>query len=239
MTGRRFYERLRDLVGHQLSMNPVPQAFKPLVDLYANTDSFTGRKIEGMGMERLQKRDRFTESTSEFARQFGKAGNITGLSPVQIDHLIRAYFGWIGTNAALLVDQAARPALGRPERPDIPFRKWTGGIAEDLDNDPIRSRYVTQFYEQSRRINEAYASLRAAQKGGDTERAQSLNERFDGTLTRQARRNNQMRKRMSELNAQRKDVASSAIDGSAKRIKLNRISAEMDRLARKLGPAAY
>jgi hypothetical protein len=37
---------------------PVPQMFKPMLDLYANEDSFTGRQIETRGMENLSKSER-------------------------------------------------------------------------------------------------------------------------------------------------------------------------------------
>ena len=64
MTGKRFGKVLFTLVNNQLSMNPTPQAIKPLIDVWANKDSFTGKPIETMGMERLKPEDRYKQSTS-------------------------------------------------------------------------------------------------------------------------------------------------------------------------------
>ena len=52
MTGKRFNTQVMTLLGDNLSMNPIPQLVKPILDVYANKDSFSGRPIETMGMER-------------------------------------------------------------------------------------------------------------------------------------------------------------------------------------------
>lgn len=74
MTGKRFGERMRDLLMHNLSMNPTPQLIKPMIDLYANKDGFSGREIETQGMEKLRPEDRYTNRTSEVARFLGQIG---------------------------------------------------------------------------------------------------------------------------------------------------------------------
>ena len=51
MTGKRFTNQVLTLLGDNLSMNPVPQLVKPMLDVYANKNSFTGRPIETMGMD--------------------------------------------------------------------------------------------------------------------------------------------------------------------------------------------
>jgi len=238
MTNRRFRERLGAIVWHQLSMNPVPQAFKPAIDIYANKDSFTGRPIEGLAMKRMLAPDRYTEGTSEIARQLGKAGGYTGLSPVQIDHLIRAYFGWVGAAAASIVDLGARPLLDRPDRAEpMPIlNKMRRSIAEDLTNDPVRSRYVTQFYDQSQRIVQAAASMKEATKRGETERAAALDAKYGGNLSRQARQANRMRLRLSDLANERREIERSDKSALFKRRAMVRIGNEMDALAEKLGP---
>jgi hypothetical protein len=52
------------IASDNLSMNPIPQLIKPMVDVYANWDSFTDRPIETMGMERLKPDYRFADRTS-------------------------------------------------------------------------------------------------------------------------------------------------------------------------------
>ena len=128
MTGKRYRERLAHMISGTFSISPVPQIAKPMMDVYSNRDSFTGRPIESMGMERLRPEDRYTGRTSEAARLLNAMGipdpakflmgDYSELSPVQIDSLIRGYFGWLGTFATQTVDLIAKPAMGRPERPD-------------------------------------------------------------------------------------------------------------------------
>ena len=60
MTGKRFRKQVQTLLADNLSMNPIPQMIKPVIDVYANKDSFTGRPIETMDMERLRADYRFS-----------------------------------------------------------------------------------------------------------------------------------------------------------------------------------
>ena len=54
MTNRRFMERLGHMLAQTFSFDPMPQAFKPLVDIYSNQDSFTGRAIESQADQHLR-----------------------------------------------------------------------------------------------------------------------------------------------------------------------------------------
>lgn len=49
--GKQFGDSLKRMLGDTFALNPVPQMFKPVLDLYANKDSFTGAPIETAGME--------------------------------------------------------------------------------------------------------------------------------------------------------------------------------------------
>lgn len=62
------------MLSSTFSFNPVPQAFKPLLDLYANKDSFTGRAIESRADQRLRPQDRYSERTPEVAKFLGGLG---------------------------------------------------------------------------------------------------------------------------------------------------------------------
>ena len=45
MTGKRFNNQVLALLSDNLSMNPIPQLVKPMLDVYANKNSFNGRPI--------------------------------------------------------------------------------------------------------------------------------------------------------------------------------------------------
>jgi len=167
MNGKRFGDVVKRLTMDTFAMNPVPQLFKPMLDVYANQDGYTGRPIEKMNMERLAKSERHTNQTSEIGKFLGLAGDVTNLSPVQIDHLVKGYFGWLGTSVLSATDMLTRPLLDRPDRPsatikDIPV---VGNFAETTPGHS--SRYMTQLYKQAKEIEEAYATYHQMIKEGD------------------------------------------------------------------------
>ena len=178
MTSKRFMEQVRTLLSDNLSMNPIPQMFKPVIDVYANKDSFSGRPIEGMGMDKLRPEYRFSDRTSMLARGASSALNAAAgvfdkdsLSPVQIDHMLRGYFGWLGSFVVGTSEIIARPATNQPTQaaPDY-WKMATGGIASTLDG--AQSRYVSSMYEQASRIEQDYGTWRAMIKEGKPLEAQ-------------------------------------------------------------------
>ena len=116
------------------------------------------------------------------ARAASTAANaVTGMvgaeapSPVQIDHMLRGYFGWLGSFVVGAGDVIARPVTGQPQRatPDY-WKTATGGIISDLRDAP--SRYVSQMYEQADTIEKAYATWKQLVKEGKTEEAREFRE---------------------------------------------------------------
>lgn len=244
MTGKRFRERLAAIVFSQLSMNPIPQLIKPVMDLYANKDSFTGRPIETMGMDKLRKQDRYTERTTEIARMLGAlglpdptqlaTGHWNTLSPVQIDSLVRGYFSWLGTSVTAALDWGIRPLMGRGERPDAKLRDafFAGNFVETLPSNS--SRYVTQLYEQATEIEQAYGSYHDALKRGDLERAKEIAADEAEKLAKY-RLVETVKRGESRINQQIKQIeAARGLPGDEKRLRLDRLNAAKDNLARML-----
>jgi hypothetical protein len=239
MTGERFMIRFTSLLADNLSMNPIPQLVKPLLDVYANKDSFSGRPIETMGMERLQSDQRFTQSTSMAARAASTAGNaITGvigkefLSPVQIDQMIRGYFGWLGTFVVGTADQLARPLADQPARPAMDYWKTaTGGIVSSLDG--ASSRYVTNMYDQAKVLEEAYGTWRQMLKDGRLEDAEEFAKDNTEKLGRY-KQVERVKNAASKLNKQIREIERGDLDPAEKRDRINEVRSMRDRLARAL-----
>lgn len=244
MTGSRFAERVSATVFNQLSMNPTPQLVKPLMDLYANKDSFTGRPIETMGMERLRKEDRATERTSEIAKALGQLGlpdptqlamgQWNTLSPVQIDSLVKGYFGWIGTSASTALDWGIRPMMDRGQRPDMKLKEvfLAGNFLETLPT--ASSRYVTQLYDQAAAIEQAYGSYRDAVKRGDFGKAQEV-------LADEAEKISKyklvetIKRGESDISSQIRVIeASKTMPGEQKRVRIDRLNDAKNKLAQLL-----
>ena len=163
---KRFTDALSRMVWQTFSMNPVPQFVKPLIDIYANKNPFTSAPIESAGMERLTKQERKTDSTSPIAIALGGVSNamsqVTGgsteLSPIQIDYMIRAYMGWLGGTIAASTTQAIRP-FNDGVYPSMDYTKTLAlGFVEKLPT--AQSTYMTDFYQNNVKIQQAYADMR-------------------------------------------------------------------------------
>lgn len=244
MTGKRFGQRISDMVFNTFAMDPTPQAIKPFLDVYANKDSFSGRAIEGMADERLRPQDRYNERTSEVARLLGSwglpepvrlaKGEYSGLSPKQVDFLLRGYFGWLATVSTTATDTIARPMLDRGERPAMRLRDTfvAGNFIEELPTGS--SRYVTAMYEQAKGVEQAWASYQAAIKSGDVELARSIQEE-EGPKLRNRMAINAAKQQMAELGQRAKKIdADRLLSAEAKRERLNEIEQRRNAIAERV-----
>jgi len=242
MTGTRFRQQVLTLMGDQLSMNPVPQLVKPILDVYANKDSFSGRPIETLGMDKLKPEYRFNDRTTMAARATSTAANgVTGLigldgpSPVQVDHMLQGYFGWLGSFVVGAADVVARPATGQNERatPDY-WKTLTGSMASDLRDAP--SRYVSQMYTQAKELEEAYGTWQHLLKERKTAEAAEFRADHQEELQRYRKVEN-VKKMETRLGQQIRAVERSDMDSDAKREKIRSLREAQDRVARLLVPS--
>ena len=244
MTGKRFGQRISDMVFNTFAMDPTPQAIKPFLDVYANKDSFSGRAIEGMADERLRPQDRYNERTSEVARLLGSwglpdpvrlaKGEYSGLSPKQVDFLLRGYFGWLATVSTTATDTIARPMLDRGERPSLRLRDAfvAGNFIEELPTGS--SRYVTTMYEQAKGVEQAWASHQAAIKSGDIELARSIQEE-EGPKLRNRMAINAAKQQMAELGQRAKKIEGDRLmSGEIKRERLTQIEQQRNVIAQRV-----
>ena len=181
MTGKRYMGRVVDILGQQFALNPTPQIVKPLVDVYANKDAFTGRPIENQAMQALQPEDRYDAHTSMTARFLGQLGlpdpvqliqgRYQQLSPVQMESLLHGYFGSLGALALGVTDAIARPATGQASRPSMTLADLTGNAAETIGTKP--SRYVSAMYDNLQHIEQAYNSYHTYLKTGQVDKARA------------------------------------------------------------------
>jgi len=175
--GRVFEQSLKRMLTDTFAINPMPQMFKPLVDLYANKDSFTGAPIETAGMERLSKAERIASGTSPLAIALSKVSNVflpqsMETSPVQADYAIKAYFGWLGATISATSHYAVMP-FAKGAYPD---HNWTDtismGFVKTLPS--AQSGYVTAFYENMKVIEQSYADMRHYAEIGESEKVQKI-----------------------------------------------------------------
>lgn len=233
MTAPRLRQNVYSLISNSLSMNPVPQAVKPLIDLYSNKDSFTGRPIETMGMERVLPEYRYTQNTTMTARGLSAAAG-GALSPVQVDHVLRAYFGWLGSFVVGGADMILRPLTGQTPRPTADYWKFaTQGIAQEVDSGS--SRYVSQMYEQAKELEQAYGTFRMLIKEGKLEEAREFRAENLDKLKRY-KLVGSVKKAESLLNERIRMIERSEMDPDLKREKILEIQKKKDLVARRVAP---
>lgn len=181
-----FAERLGHVFWQTFEFDPIPQAARPILNIYANKDPFTKRPIESAGMSKLSPAERKYSYTSETAIGMSNAFDAIGwdkvnLSPIQIEYLIRGYLGWAGSFSLGAIDNLiTRPVTEREmpfmgdSRPERAIDEWpiTRRFVQSL---PIkRTKYTTMFYENMKEINTAYADMANYRKLGEMEKARDI-----------------------------------------------------------------
>ena len=181
--GKVFFKRMNAILVDNFSMNPMPQMFRPLIDIYANKDSFTSAPIESAGMENLSKQERQNDKTSGIAKALGGISegatkiltfnpDAQGLSPIQVDYMIKAYLGWAGATAVATADRAVEPFQeGTRVHPPVIDQLAMGFIKTEPET---RSKYLTEFYQNNANLQSAMADMRHYAQLGDSEKVSQI-----------------------------------------------------------------
>jgi hypothetical protein len=169
-----FFSRMGQYLMDTLSLDPTPQAIKPLWNVINNRDSFTGTPIETPGMERFTKTERYGDKTSGVAKGLSQVINMplsviglenSGPSPVQIDYLAQGYFGWLG---GTLGSTAARAFEDKPSKPLI------DAIGFAQTEPEINSKYITDFYQSNAKIQNVFDDMKRYAEQGNTEKVSEI-----------------------------------------------------------------
>jgi hypothetical protein len=243
--GDKLADRALHMLKDTFSMNPMPQAFKPIQELSSNENSFTGRPIEDQSMARLSpslrarpETTRLAEASSrgiESALELVGAGN-SALSPVQIDHLIQGYLGAVGTTAIGTADTLWRRAQGE----ELPARSWdeyqpVKRFYKDLTKEDNYTRYGTDFYTALKKSDQAYADLQHLAKYGEEEKAVALEEKKGDVLALRTTLN-KVNRDMSRINAEMKRVqVDKEMDGKTKRLELDQLRSMRNLMTEEIG----
>ncbi|MDY0036719.1 MAG: LPD38 domain-containing protein [Zoogloea oleivorans] len=169
-----FRDTMVGVLTNTLALNPVPQIVKPIGEVWFNYDMFRGQAIDSMAMERLLPQERFNANTSAAAVGVGRALDV---SPQKVEHMVRGYFGWLGTQALNVGDLMARPFMDMPASPRrdmTQVNNWlvAGDLFKEAGTTP--SKYTERFYRVQREINAIYATASQARRLGDMEQYREL-----------------------------------------------------------------
>lgn len=231
--GDKFAKRLGHMLTDTFAFNPIPQVIKPLYELGANENTFTGRPIEDQSMQRLSPSMRSRPETSRLADAASRSiessldlvgGKQLALSPVQIDHLIQGYTGAVGATAVGLADTIWRRASGE----ELPARRWSEyqpikRFYKDLTLEDNYTRYGTDFYTALKKADQAYADFQNLVKYGQDERAAALQDK-KGDLIGMRGSLAKVQRTMSRINGEMKRIQmDKEMSGESKRIELDRL----------------
>ena len=172
--GQLLAERISHVITETFAIDIRPQLITPALEVYSNKDSFTGRPIESMGMRRLPASERkyaYTSSAYVGASKLLEtvSFNQVQLSPVQIEHLVQGYFGWVGStvvSAVSVVDYPRKAAEFFTTGWDTPLGM---GFFKSLPS--VQSKYKTQFYNQYTSMNEVFNLMRLYESRGEYNKA--------------------------------------------------------------------
>ena len=240
-TGELFRNRLADMLTQTFAFSPVPQAFQPMLDVYANKDAFTGRDIETAGMERMSKGLRSRDSTTAAGRAVSAATRAFGddspvaLSPVQADHLISGYLGQVGMWGAGIMDTIYRSASGQ----EAPAKHWSERqpirrFYRDLDVQKGYDRYSTLFYDGLKETNRVYADVKELRALGRMDEAARL-AKDKGNMLQLRQMANRAQRNLTQVNNRIKNVRRSDLSVEQKRIEIDRLNAMKSRITNMLG----
>jgi hypothetical protein len=140
--GKAQWQAIRDLflgsVPGYSSMG-IPQIAKPALEVWTNKNFLTGGPVESLRLQGMNPEERYLATTTELAKQLSKA--VPLLSPIQIEHIVRGYFGVLPL-AAVAAANGLFEREGTGEKPesrasDLPlvgsaFQKKYGGADADV-----------------------------------------------------------------------------------------------------------
>jgi hypothetical protein len=168
---------------------------------------------------------------------FGDETPVTSRSPVEVEHLINAYLGWLGSFALSGTDAILRPLLGEtaPSGPStVPF---LGKAAADLkrafmaDDSPRNTAFTTTFYDNLKTLESIASDMRHAREMGNTERINELRGEY-GKQINYVKAYRRASTRIGLLNKQVEKIWASSLTGDEKRARIDVINKQRNNIAR-------
>jgi len=144
----------------------MPQLIKPIAEVYANKNFYSGNAILSTRLEKLDPEAQYKANTTELAKFFGRM--VPGLSPIQLEHIVSGYLGQIPLMVAASADslfakdsKIAEPTRKLSEMPLIgsSFQRKYGGEDADvvykLADEALQAKRTFDSYRSTGKIEDA------------------------------------------------------------------------------------
>ncbi|WP_263082161.1 LPD5 domain-containing protein [Endozoicomonas sp. Mp262] len=222
------------MIFQTLAFDPVPQAFRPAMDIATNKNSFTDSPIIPLGLQYVKPEAQYDPWTSETMKQLVKAvpeGAPDWMrSPKKLQYLLEGYFGTIGRYVLAATDIGTRMAVDAPVRPALRARDLPviGSFVRDgVDT----TRYRSEMYEMQKELNDLVMTMNRYRDNGQRDKARKLKE--DNREKLLARRGlNRYASRISRLRKQiRRVMENRVMTARVKRQRIDELSRQVNELS--------
>lgn len=229
-----FAARMGHGASDTLAFNPVPQLFRPFLELYANKDMFTGRSIEGMSDEGKLPSARYNAYTSETMRALSEAlPEALGASPKRLEHLVQGFTGAMGMYVLGASDVLVRNMQGAPDSPALRLDRVPVLKAFYQESPALHTKYGTQFYDMLREVEQIQRTINAYDKEGRHAEADALRSENAQKLALR-KPMNKASKALSKLRHEVDAVYRSDLSASEKRQRIDALMAKSNQYARNM-----
>ena len=210
--GELLVSAVKSVIGREFNMSPIPQFVKPLVEVGFNRNFFFDRPIEPLRFKNMtgkEKRDLYTSETMiTMSEAFDWAG--VDLSPMDMEHVVNGYFGWLGEMIIGASDIMVSKARDFPDRPAQKFMD-NPILRKMFQASPIRNtKASTAFYDRMKEVEQAHADLSLSKKLQDWDRYKEIYEekkdllKWKGFIKKKQRILNELNKRIRVIRFDRR-----------------------------------
>ena len=169
------FPALKSILGNTMP-GLIPQAIKPALEVATNYSFFSGRGIESEREEALIPSQRMRSNTSEVAKMLSSLTSFTvggkeyGLSPIQLDYLVRGYFGPLG----LAISSMGNPVLEKPGKADPEMRASDMPIVGGLFQPRDAQGLINYAYQVVSNIEQRQRTYKELTRRGDASDVQEF-----------------------------------------------------------------
>ena len=218
LNGDEELKHVGNFIGHTANETfaiGFPQLFSPIIEQWANRNSYTGRPIIGERLAGLKPEEQKEPWTSEAVQLAGKLN----ISPKRAESLIQGYFSTFGMFLLSGSDIIVRNLFDFPERP-----------SKRIDDYPIVGRFIKQkepsrytrqqtwFYDTFNEIDKIANTISLYKKMGDLDKVFELQK--EAKQLKFAKFFRRERSKISDLNFSIRKILNSKVLSSGEKRKL-------------------
>jgi hypothetical protein len=182
----------------------IPAAVKPGIELYLGKSFFGGDIESKREIQTMLETDRYRPTTTEASKFAGKATGLLGLSPIELDHLIRGYTGPLGIALVQMTD----PLLGSGKIEEPSSKTSKIPIVGTLFQTTEPRAILDESYDRMLDIQQATGTYKRLVQEGRREDAMAFREEYINRIAA-ASISGAAQQRLGEMSSMRRMIVDS------------------------------